>query len=48
MPDRCVVVGCSIIPDTDKGIKASHKIPFYSDKRNQAKTRWKKWMDFVE
>ena len=43
MPDRCVVVGCSIIPDTDKGIKF-----FYSDKRNQAKTRWKKWMDFVK
>ena len=27
MPDRCVVVGCSNIPDAEKGITL-HKIPF--------------------
>ena len=47
MPDRCVVGGCSNIPDAEKGI-ALHKIPFYGDDRSEAKARRKKWTDFVK
>ena len=47
MPDRCVVAGCSNIPDSEKGI-ALHRIPFYGDERSQAKARRKKWTDFVK
>ena len=36
MPDTCVVVGCSNIPDAEKGITL-HKIPFYGDNRSEAK-----------
>ena len=46
MRDRCVVAGCSNIPDSEKGI-ALHRIPFYGDERSQAKARRKKWTDFV-
>lgn len=47
MPDRCVVAGCSNTPNAEKGI-ALHKIPFYGDERSEAKTRRKKWVDFVK
>ena len=33
--DRCVVAGCSNIPDTEKCI-ALHKIPFHGDDRSEA------------
>lgn len=36
MPDTCVVVGRSNIPDAEKGIRL-HKIPFYGDNRSEAK-----------
>ena len=47
MPDTCVVVGCSNIPDAEKGITL-HKIPFYGDNGSEAKAGRKKWMDFVK
>ena len=47
MPDRCVVTGCSNVPNSEKGI-ALHKIPFFGDDRNQAKARRKKWTEFVQ
>ena len=36
MPDRCVVAGCSNVPNSEKGI-ALHKFPFFGDDRNMAK-----------
>ena len=47
MPDRCVVAGCSNVPNSEKGI-ALHNIPFFGDDRNKAKARRKKWTEFVE
>ena len=47
MPDRCVVAGCSNIPNSEKGI-ALHKISFYGDDRNKVKARRKKWTEFVQ
>ena len=47
MPDRCVVAGCSNIPNSEKGL-ALHKIPLYGDDRKGAKARRKKWTEFVQ
>ena len=47
MPDRCVVAGCSNVPNSEKGI-ALHKFPFFGDDRNMAKARRKKWTEFVQ
>ena len=46
MPFRCVVYGCSNVPDSSKGI-ALHKIPFEDDSRPEAKKRRRKWINFV-
>ena len=47
MPHRCVVAGCSNVPNSEKGI-ALHKFPFFGDDRNMAKARRKKWTEFVQ
>jgi hypothetical protein len=47
MPSRCVVYGCSNLPDPEKGISL-HKIPFYNDLRPEAIKRRKVWVDFVK
>ena len=47
MPSRCVVYGCSNLPDPEKGISL-HKIPFYNDSRPEAIKRRKVWVDFVK
>ncbi|XP_078363789.1 uncharacterized protein LOC144648008 [Oculina patagonica] len=47
MPGRCVVGGCSSVPDVKNGI-VLHAIPFLGDERAEAKKRRKKWVDFVK
>ena len=47
MPSRCVVFGCSNIPDT-KNCIALHSIPFHGDPRPEAIKRRKIWVDFVK
>ena len=47
MPNRCVVVGCSNVPDLEKGI-ALHAIPFWDDKRPIPQERRRKWVEFVQ
>jgi hypothetical protein len=46
MPKRCVVAGCSNVPDKEKDISL-HAIPFAGDEQPEAKKRRKKWVDFV-
>jgi hypothetical protein len=47
MPNRCVVVGCSNIPDLGKGI-GLHAIPFWGDNRPIPQERRRKWIEFVK
>lgn len=47
MPGRCVVGGCSSVPDVKNGI-VLHAIPFLGDERAEARKRRKKWVDFVK
>lgn len=47
MPNRCVVVGCSNIPDLEKGI-ALHAIPYWNDNRPISQERRRKWIEFVQ
>ena len=47
MPSRCVVYGCSNIPDIENGI-VLHKIPYDQDLRPEAIKRRKRWVDFVK
>jgi hypothetical protein len=47
MPSRCVVFGCSNIPDPANGI-VLHRIPFDGDLRPEAVKRRKRWVDFVK
>lgn len=46
MPSRCVVLGCSNVPDPAKGI-GLHTIPYPNDDRPEARKRREKWVDFV-
>ena len=47
MPLRCVVHGCSNVPDIKNGI-VLHKIPYDQDVRPEAIKRRKRWVDFVK
>ncbi|XP_031562294.1 THAP domain-containing protein 1-like isoform X2 [Actinia tenebrosa] len=47
MPNRCVVIGCSNIPDLEKGI-ALHAIPYWDDNRPIPQERRRKWIEFVQ
>ncbi|XP_028411679.1 THAP domain-containing protein 2-like [Dendronephthya gigantea] len=47
MPSRCVVYGCSNIPDPANSI-ILHKIPYDGDLRSEAIKRRKVWVDFVK
>ena len=47
MPDKCVVFGCSNVPNKEEGI-ALHPIPFYGSDDPQKRRRQKKWVDFVQ
>ena len=47
MLDRCVVFGCSNLANAAKGITL-HLIPFFNDKRSEAKRRRKQWVYFVK
>ena len=47
MPSRCVVYGCSNVPDPENGI-ILHKIPYDLDLRPEAIKRRKVWVDFVK
>ena len=40
------VGGCSNVPCTEKSISL-HRIPFWGDKRPEAKKRRKRWVDFI-
>ena len=46
MPGRCVVGGCSNVPDVQKGI-VLHTIPFWEDDRPETKNEEKRWVSFV-
>eukprot|EP00112_Aurelia_sp_Birch-Aquarium-sp1_P005407 Seg1614.12 transcript_id=Seg1614.12/GoldUCD/mRNA.D3Y31 product="THAP domain-containing protein 5" protein_id=Seg1614.12/GoldUCD/D3Y31 len=46
MPARCIVAGCSQIPDCDRCI-ALHPIPYTGDETTEGKERRKRWVDFV-
>jgi len=46
MPFRCVVYGCSNVPNSEKNISL-HSIPFESDSRPEAKKRRRQWIQFV-
>ena len=47
MPSRCVVYGCSNVPDIENEI-VLHKIPYDQDVRPEAIKRRKRWVDFVK
>lgn len=47
MPNKCVVGGCSNVPNVQNGI-ALHNIPYFNDERSEAKKRRKKWVDYVK
>ena len=47
MPKRCIVAGCGNVGDKEKGLSL-HIIPYSGDKRNEARKRRKKWVDFVK
>ena len=47
MPEKCVVFGCSNVPNSKEGI-ALHPIPFYGKDDPQKRKRRKKWVDFVQ
>ena len=47
MPLRCVVYGCSNVPDIENGI-VLHKITYDQDVRPEAIKRRKCWVDFVK
>ena len=47
MRKRCVVYGCGLAADAEKGISI-HVIPFYNDNRPEAVTRRKRWVNFSE
>ena len=47
MPKRCVVFGCSNVPNTKEGISV-HNIPFAENERPEAKKRRKRWVNFVD
>ena len=47
MPSRCVVYGCSNVPDPANGI-ILHKIPYDEELRPEAIKRRKLWVDFVK
>ena len=46
MPARCVVGGCSNVPNAEQEI-ALHFIPFFDDERPEAKKRRRQWVNFV-
>ena len=46
MPERCVVYGCNNTSSSKKGISLYH-IPYWEDNRPVAKSRRKKWLDFI-
>ena len=43
---RCVVFGCNNTASSGKGISL-YRIPFWDDSRQVAKSRRKKWLDFI-
>ncbi|KAK3745185.1 hypothetical protein QZH41_008383, partial [Actinostola sp. cb2023] len=47
MPNRCIVYGCSNLPNLKEGI-ALHNIPFWGDERPETKKRRKRWVNFVQ
>ena len=47
MPGRCVVGGCSALPDVQNGL-ILHAISFLNDERPEARKHRKKWIDFVK
>lgn len=47
MPERCVVYGCSNLANSAKGISL-YRIPYWEDDRPLAKSRRKKWLDFIQ
>ena len=46
MPARCVVGGCSNVPNAEQEI-ALHFIPIVDDERPEAKKRRRQWVNFV-
>ena len=46
MPNRCVVAGCSNVPDIKNGL-VIHTIPYFGNDDPVPKKRRKKWVDFV-
>ncbi|XP_048585684.1 uncharacterized protein LOC116611738 isoform X1 [Nematostella vectensis] len=47
MSNRCIVFGCGNVPSQKEGISL-HLIPFYGDDRPEAKSRRRRWIDFVK
>ena len=47
MLKRCIVVGCGNVGDKEKGVFLQI-VPYSGDERNEARTRRKKWVDFVK
>ena len=46
MPERCVVYGCNNTASSTKGISL-YRIPYWDDSRQIARSRRKKWEDFI-